>query len=721
VTQDIAKLIETLRRDINYHNYRYYVLDDPVISDAEYDALMRKLRELEEAHPEMITPDSPTQRVGAAPLDRFEKVRHPQPILSLANAMNADEVREWFARISKLLPTGVSPDKLAFVVEPKFDGLTVVLTYEEGLLVQGTTRGDGEIGEDITANLRTVKSVPLRIPPVPASPVLPAPARPGFATQAGVAQAQVASATPAGGVGQVQAKWAQRPSPPVPSRLVVRGEAYMPRDRFRELNRRQEEAGERTFANPRNAAAGSLRQLDPSITAARPLSIFTYAIVEAEGVSVPSQWETLLYLREMGFPVCQDFRRFSDLEEAIEYGEAWMAKRDTLNYAADGVVIKIDDLNVARALGVVGKDPRGAIAFKAPAREATTKVLDIKVNVGRTGTLNPWAALEPVEVGGVIVKQATLHNFENVERKDIRVGDTVVIQRAGDVIPQVVKPVPALRPEGTKPYEPPERCPSCNEPVVKPEGEVAVYCVNAACPAQLVRRVEHFVSRGAMDIEGFGEKQAEQFVREGLLSDVADLYYLTREQVLTLDGFADKKADNLMAAIEASRSRPLARLLTALGIRFVGGVVAEMLASHYGSIDRLMAASAEELQGIEGVGPRIAESVVDFFSRTRHRQIIEKLRRAGVRLAEAPSAEAARPQPLAGKTFVITGTLPTLSREAAADLIKQHGGKVTDSVSKKTDFLVVGEAPGAGKYDQARQLGVPMIDEAHLREMIEGG
>jgi DNA ligase (NAD+) len=686
MSSNVRERVAELRRVLSYHAHRYYVLDDPVISDAEYDALMGELIALEEAHPELKTPDSPSQRVGGPPLDKFEKVRHPQPILSLANARNADEVREWFARISKLMPEGVQPEKLAFVVEPKFDGLTVVLTYERGLFVLGATRGDGEVGEDITANLRTIKKIPLRIPP------------PSAGDETG-----------------------QLPLfPQAPARLVVRGEAYMPLDGFREFNRRQEEAGEKTFANPRNAAAGSLRQLDPSIVAARPIHIFVYAAVAAEGISLATQWETLEYLREMGFPVCPDSRRCRSLDEAIAYGEEWMARREALNYEADGVVIKLDDLALAAGLGVVGKDPRGAIAFKAPAREATTKLSDITVNVGRTGVLVPNATLEPVEVGGVTIRNASLHNFEYVESKDIRIGDTVVVQRAGDVIPQVVKPVLELRPDDAEPYLPPDTCPSCGEPVVKPEGEVAVYCVNAACPAQLVRHLEHFVSRGAMDIEGLGEKQVAQFVDKKLVGDVADLYSLEREQLLELEGFADKKADNLLAAIADSRNRPLARLLTALGIRYVGGIVAETLAQHYGSLDKLMAAGEEELQNIPGIGPRIASSVVDYFSRPRNCAVVEKLRRAGVRLAEEKAAAPIETLLLAGKTFVLTGTLPTMSRQGVEALIKQHGGRVTSSVSKNTDYLLVGESPGENKYNKARQLGVPTIDEAAFLKMISG-
>jgi DNA ligase (NAD+) len=671
---DDAKRTEELRRQINYHNYRYHVLDAPVVPDAAYDALVRELQELEAAHPEWVTPDSPTQRVGGEPLDKFEKVRHPAPILSLASTAEVQGVRDWLERISKLLPAGVTAAELEYVVEPKIDGLTVVLHYLDGVFVQGATRGDGEIGEDITANLRTVKSLPLRIP--------------------------------------------VSPDGPPPTRLVVRGEAYMPIDKFEEFNRRQEEAEEKTFANPRNAAAGSLRQLAPRIAAVRPLDLFCYAIVDAEGVETATQWEVLAYLRQMGFPVCEDVARFGDLEAVITYCQEWMKRRDTLNYEADGAVIKINDLRTQTDLGFVGKDPRGALAFKFPGREAVTKILDIGINVGRTGTLNPYARLEPVKLGGVTIKQATLHNFEDMARKDIRLGDTVVVKRAGDVIPYVVGPIVEMRIGEERPFKMPERCPSCGEPVVKPEDEVAVYCVNAACPAQLVRRIEYFVSRGAMDIEGFGTRMAQLFVDKGLLKDVADFYHLNRDEILSLEGFAEKATDNLLAAVEASKTRPLARVITALGIRGVGSTVAELLTEHYSSIDELMAATQEELEAIEGLGPHIAGNIVEWFARERHQKLIEKLRRTGVRLAEERRKRQPEELPLAGLTFVITGTLPSLSRDAATALIREHGGKVTGSVSSKTDHLLVGEAPGGTKYRKAQQLGVPMIDEAKLMQMI---
>jgi DNA ligase (NAD+) len=678
VTDGRARTKELIAQ-IRYHNYRYYVLNDPVISDREYDLLLRELEAIEAAHPDWIQPDSPTQRVGGTPLEGFARVEHPRPILSLANAYDAAEVRAWFERIARLLPEGQSADGLAFTVEPKFDGLTVVLDYEEGLLVRGATRGDGEVGEDITANLRTIPSIPLRIPAAP-------------------------------------------DGPPPPARLVVRGEAYFPLDRFNALNRSLEEGGERPFANPRNAAAGSLRQLDPRATAQRPLAVFCYAIVDAVGASFETQWEVLAYLRRMGFPVSHEVQRFTDLEQVIAYCEAWMDKRDALNYEVDGAVIKIDDLATQQALGVVGKDPRGAIAYKFPAREATTRLLAVTVNVGRTGTLAPTAELEPVEVGGITVQHATLHNFDDIARKDIRIGDVVRIKRAGDVIPYVIGPVVDLRGGSERPIELPTHCPSCGEPVVRMEGEVAVYCDNPACPAQLVRRVEYWVSRPAMDIQGLGTRIVEQWVEEGLVHDVADLYALTPADLVPLESFAERKAANVVEAIQASKAQPLDRVLAGLGIQGVGVTVAQLLVRAYPSFAALARASLDELTSIPGIGPRIGESIVQWFANPRHQQLIGKLEAAGVRTVAEPAAQPGLPatQPLAGCTFVITGTLPSLSRSEARELIEAHGGKVSSSVSGNTAYLLCGEKPGS-KLRKAEQLGVPVIDEQGLRSMVGGG
>lgn len=671
MSEEVRARIERLRALIHYHNYLYHTLNQPEISDAEYDALMRELRALEDQYPELITPDSPTQRVGAEPQDEFAKVTHPYPMTSLADAFSREEVIAWRERVYRLIPRDTP---LEYVVEPKIDGLAVAITYEEGVLVRGATRGDGFVGEDITANVRTIRNVPLRIP--------------------------------VSGQGTA------------PRLIEVRGEVYMPRDLFERFNAERLAQGESPFANPRNAAAGSVRQLDPRVTAARPLRFFAYAVGYIEGHELSTQWETLNYLKELGFAVNPDIRLIRDFEEVLAYCEEWMDKRNKLNYDADGVVIKINDFAIQQRLGIVGNAPRWAVAFKFPSREATTRLLEIGVNVGRTGVLTPYAVLEPVRLGGVTIHQATLHNFDDLARKDIRVGDVVVVQRAGDVIPQVVKPVVALRDGSQVPFEPPKTCPVCGEPVVREEGEVAIYCVNAACPAQLVRHIEHWVSRDAMDIDGLGIKVAAQLVNSGLVTDVADLYALTKEDLLKLEGFADKRAENLLKAIDASRDRPLWRVLTALGIRGVGTKAAQALAAHYRSLDALMNTTAEELQEIEGIGPRTAKDILDYFSRPRHRQLIEKLRRYGVRLEDQP-VTAQGPAPLQGMTFVITGTLPSMSREAATALIQQYGGKVTGSVSKNTTYLVVGDKPGANKLTAAQRLGVPMIDEAGLRRLIE--
>jgi DNA ligase (NAD+) len=672
-TDSRRQRLEELRQLIHYHNHRYHVLDAPVISDAEYDRLLNELKQIEAEHSEWVTPDSPTQRAGATPLDKFEKVSHPAPILSLANAFGADDTRAWFERIRKLDPR---VDTAKFVVEPKIDGLSVVLHYRTGVFVQGASRGNGEVGEDITVNLRTVKSIPLRIP-----------------------------------VG------ADGPQPP--EYLVVRGEAFIPNKEFEELNRRLEEAGEKTYLNPRNTAAGSLRQLDPSLTAQRPITLLVYQIVAAEGGQVPtSQWELLAYLKGLGFPVTDVAERFDDLESAIAYTATWESRRDELPYEADGMVIKIDDLQLVSDLGTVGKDPRGAIAFKFPALELTTKLEDIRVNVGRTGVLTPYAVLEPVEIGGVIVERATLHNFDFIAEKDIRPGDRVLVKRAGEVIPYVIGPVTEARSGDERPYQPPTTCPACGQPVEHFEGEVAWYCVNAACPEQLVRNVEHFVSRGAMDIVGLGIKIVEQLIEAGLVKDVADLYTLQRDQLLGLEGFAEKKADNLLSAIQGSESQSLARVITALGMRGVGEVMANDLTRHYTDLDALSQATADELQQIEGVGPNIAQAIVDWFARPANRKLLSKLEAAGVwprAEARAANVEAGL---LSGLTFVVTGTLPGFSRDEVKEFIEAHGGKVTSSISKSTSYLVLGENPGS-KLDKARELGVEIVDEAGLRKLAE--
>ncbi|MCX7607890.1 MAG: NAD-dependent DNA ligase LigA [Anaerolineales bacterium] len=706
---DLRERYEALKREIHFHNYRYHVLDAPLISDAEFDRLMAELRQLEAEHPDWVTPDSPTQRAGAPPAEKFEKVHHPRPILSLSNAFNAEETRAWFERIRKL---DDRVEHAAFVVEPKIDGLSVVLHYRNGVFVQGATRGDGEVGEDITANLRTVKAIPLKIP--------------------------VTDGRIGGGREEKQIPLFELTSPThplssniglIPSYLVVRGEAFITIKDFKALNKRLEEAGERTYLNPRNTAAGSLRQLDPAITASRPLTLLVYQVVYAEGGDVPStQWELLEWLRALGFPVTDIARRFTDIESAIAYAESWAARRDELPYEADGMVIKVDDLRLAEELGYVGKDPRGAIAFKFPAREVTTKLLSIDVEVGRTGVLTPRAVLEPVEIGGVIVRNATLHNFDYIAEKDIRIGDRVLVKRAGDVIPYVIGPLPEARTGTEQPYSPPHICPACGQPVEHFEGEVAWYCVNAACPAQLVRNIEHFVSKGGMDIAGLGIKIVEKLIESGAVKDIADLYYLTRQDILEAVTKKDRKtekeppgkiADNLLAAIAASKKQSLPRLLAALGIRGVGEVVARDLAQAFGSLDALAGASPEQLQRVEGIGPNIATAIVDWFRQPQNQKVLDKLKAAGVwPMMHSSQSEQTTNGPLSGLTFVITGTLAGFTREGVKEFIEQNGGKVTDSVSKKTDYLVLGENPGS-KLQKAQALGVKIIGEEELRRMVQ--
>jgi DNA ligase (NAD+) len=669
---DVLKRAEELREQLRHHSYRYHVLDDPVISDDAYDRLYRELQELESAHPELVTADSPTQRVGAEIREEFTAVEHPRPMLSLGNAFNPGELRAWRDRFLRLLPED-APEP-AYVVEPKIDGLTVVLHYTNGTFSLGVTRGDGRRGEDITPNLRTLRALPLRVP----------------VTDTGA---------------------------PVPERLVVRGEAYMPIDAFEAFNREREARGEKTYANPRNTAAGSLRVLDSSITAARPLNLFCYQVVALEGgVALDSQWEALDYLRQLGFPVSDLNRRFVDFEALVDHCVAWEQVRASLNFEADGLVFKFDSFATQERLGAVGNAPRWAVAYKYPAPEAVTRLRRIVVNVGRTGSLNPAAELDPVRIGGVTVSNATLHNADYVAERDIREGDMVVVKRAGEVIPQVLGPVRDLRPADTEPWQMPDRCPVCGEPVEHPEGEVAYYCVNAQCPAQLVRSVEHFVSRGAMDIEGFGIRQAELFVELGFVRDVADIYYLADDRLLPLEGFGEKKVANLLAAIDASKGQSPARLLAALGIQGVGATVAEVLMEQFHSVDALASAPREELEQVPGIGPILAGNVCEWFARASNRQVIDKLKAAGVR-TEATVREAAGPQPLEGLTFVITGTLPTMSREQAQTLITANGGRVTGSVSGKTDYLLAGERAGS-KLAKAEKLGVLAIDEEKLRRLL---
>lgn len=666
----LKQQLEELRDTINDHNHRYHVLDDPVISDAEYDKLLNQLKAIESEHPEWITSDSPTQRAGAAPSSKFAKVRHPAPILSLSNAFDEVDLRAWFERISRV---DERARRAKFVAEPKIDGLTVVLHYENGLFVRGATRGNGEVGEDVTLNLRTLRGLPLRIP-------------------------------------------VSKKGPKPPADLYVRGEVFFPKKEFEALNKRQAEQGGQIYQTARNTAAGTLRQLDPSITAARALAIYVYNIVAAKGSVPSSQWETLEFLKALGFPVAPESTLCKDIDEVVAIHKKWMEGRTKMAYEVDGMVVKVDNLKLAEDLGFAGKDPRGAIAFKFPAIEVTTKLNDIGVNVGRTGVLTPYARLEPVEIGGVIVKQATLHNFDYIAEKDIRVGDRVAVKRAGDVIPYVIGPVVSARSGKEKKYKPPQKCPVCNQPVETVEGEVAWYCVNVACPAQVARNVEHFVA--VLDVVGMGEKIVVQLIESGLIKDAADIYSITREDLLSLEGFADKKADNLIESIEATRSRTLAWLIIALGIRGVGDVIASLLARKYRDLDELMKASADDIDAIEGIGPSIAEAIVDWFSQSANRAFLKKLKKAGFWPKSEPAKAKTGPQPFAGKVFVVTGTLPTFSRKDAKEFIEDLGGKVTDSVSAKTNYLVVGEDAGS-KLDKARELGVKTLDEKALRALAK--
>ena len=652
------------------YGHRYYVLSAPVVTDAEYDALYNELRALESAYPALVSPDSPTQRSGSDLSEDFPKARHPAPILSLANAYTEAELRAWEERNLKLLPAGT---ELAYTLEPKLDGLTVVLTYESGILTQAATRGNGEIGDVVTPNIRTVRSIPLRIP--------------------------------------------VRGDRPPPERLVVRGEVLFLKHDFERLNQRQREAGEALYVNARNTASGTLKQKDSRITASRPLTAYVYAIVESRGIALDTQWEMLDYLRDMGFLIAPDAARYPTLSGVIQQIPTWESHRHQLDFEIDGVVVKVDDLAAAAELGVVGKDPRGAIAFKFAAQEATTRLLDVVISVGRTGRVVPSARLEPVFLGGVTVSNATLHNFALAKALDIRVGDVVIVKRAGDVIPNVVGPVTAARDGSERPIEPPERCPFCDTLLVQPEGAVDYFCPNEHCPERVFRQVDFFVSRGAMDIEGLGGQTVKQLIDSGLIQDEADIFALTAAPLLELEGFAEKKVTALLASIEAAKTRPLEIVLTSLGIDGVGSTVAAALANAFGSMDALEVATAEQLTQVEGVGGILAENVVAWFENPHHRQIVDKLRRAGVNMTadrRAPVSDS-----LAGLTFVLTGTLPTLSRDDAAALIEAHGGKVTGSVSKKTSYVVVGDSPGS-KADKARELNIPILDEASLRALAEG-
>ena len=659
-----------LRERIFELDHAYYVNDDPLVGDDVYDELLNELRGIEEDNPELRTPDSPTQRVGGKPIEGFEQYEHLEPMLSLGNARSAEELEAWEGRIRNLLKRfDIEAGEITYVTEPKIDGLAISLTYENGVFVRGTTRGDGRIGEDVSHNLRTIRSIPLRIPDAP-------------------------------------------------ELIEVRGEIYFPRSGFEQLNAERAEAGLATFANPRNAAAGTIRQHDPALAAERPLQIWTYGIGFRRGVDHAAHSDELDWLRERGFRVNDKIAVHSSDAEVVKRCQWWEQEREGLDYEIDGAVVKVDDRGLWRELGVVGREPRYAIAWKFPPMTATTMLNAIVWNVGRTGHLVPFAMLEPTHVSGVTVSTATLHNEEDLARKDVRVGDEVVITRAGDVIPQVVSPLIQRRKgKRLRKAKPPKECPICGTPTIKPEGVWTICPNRKGCPGQVFQHVKHFVHRGAMDIDGLGEKQVKRFLDDGLIADAAGIYELTAEQLTGLEGFGEVSARNLLDAIEQSKKMPFARVLFALGLDGVGSVTAEALARHFGSIDDLLAAGEERIEEVDGVGPILAESIVEQLSDEATLELIADLRRQGLRFELDESERRAEEGPLKDRTFVLTGTLPDLSREQATDLIKAAGGKVTGSVSKKTDYVVAGDSPGS-KLAKAEKLGVEIIDEAALRGLV---
>ena len=668
----LERRVDSLRKTIEKLNYDYFVLDQPTATDAEYDAIVRELREIEAAHPELITPESPTQRVGAAPQAKFTQVEHPLPMLSLSNVYSRGELEGWFSRIERILPG----TDFAFVTEPKIDGLAVALTYVDGILQRGATRGDGVVGEDVTANLRTVRNIPLRL-----------------SAESGTA---------------------------LPRVIEVRGEVFMRRADFEKLNERIELAGGRIFMNPRNAAAGSLRQLDPAITAQRPLRLLAYGIGFAEGGGeIASHLQALRLLHRFGFETSPGAEIDDSIEAVWVRCEAWLASRNELAFEIDGVVIKVNSLRQQEELGFVSREPRWATAYKFPAIQQTTRINDIVVNVGRTGALTPLAHLEPVIIGGVLVSRATLHNEDEIRRKDIQIGDTVVVQRAGDVIPQVVQVITERRTGEERPFEMPATCPVCGAPTHRAEGEAARYCTNSACPAQLKRHVQHFVARGAMDVDGLGEKLADRFVDLGMIRDLGDIYRLDWATIAQLDGLGELSAGNLRAAVEVSKSRPLHRLIFALGIPFVGERSSRLLADRFHSLDNLIAADPETIDSVPGIGPVQAQGVFDFLHTAENLAVIEKLRGAGVRMVDDDAAEGPAHGPLAGRTVVLTGRLSAMTRPEAEELLRRRGANVASSVSKKTSAVFAGEDAGS-KADRARQLGVPVLSEEDLLQVLGG-
>lgn len=662
-------IIEQLRAKLDYHNHRYYILNDPVISDSEYDSMFRELINLETANPKLITPESPTQRVGTRAISGFAEVEHQQPMLSLGNVFNKEELKSWFDRTEQTL----EGNRFRLASELKIDGLAVALHYENGTLVRGATRGDGIRGEDVTSNLRTIKSIPLAI---------------------------------------------RHHS--VPTRLEVRGEVYLPKSAFAKINASRIEEGEIPYANPRNTAAGSLRQLDPKITSTRPLDIFIYALGNIEGgPSFDSHMDTLDYLESLGFRINPANSTCESLNDVEEYYKSWMETRESLDYDMDGVVIKVDSLAYQRHLGTAGRDPRWAIAYKFPSAQEITRLRDIKVNVGRTGSLNPYAILDPIEIGGATVKLATLHNADDIRRKDIRIGDWVVVERAGDVIPQVLKPVLERRDGQEIAFEMPEKCPICNAKTIQPKDEAATYCPNRTCPAQFVRLFIHFVSRTAMDIEGMGEKLVANLVASKLVSDVADLYSLTKEKLLKVDRMGDKSAENILTSIKDSKSRPFTNVLYGLGIRHVGYETADVLVRSFSNIVNIALASEEQLASTPGIGPKVAQSIRAHFHDKDNLTTVEKLRLAGVELETASTISEIGASILSGMQFVVTGRLDSMSRSDAEGRIKTMGGKTGSRVTKKTNYLVVGEDPGS-KLDDGKKLGIKILDEDNFLRLLSG-
>ena len=664
VSETIRKRVEKLREEIEYHNYRYYILDQPEISDAQYDRLIKELEKLEEQYPELRSSNSPTQRVGAHPLEEFEIVKHTIPMLSLANAFDESEARDFDKRVKKFL--GTSED-IEYVAEPKLDGLAVELVYERGQFVVGSTRGDGINGENISQNLRTIRTVPLQL-----------------------IQKEI----------------------PAPERLEVRGEAIMQIEKFKELNRKREEKGEPLFANPRNAAAGSIRQLDPKITAGRPLEIYFYGLGEVIGRTFKTQWEVLKSLPKWGLRTNPHVRKCNNIDEVLNYYHEMNERRETLPYEIDGTVIKVNRFDLQARLGEIARSPRWALAFKFQPKQETTKIIDIRPQVGRTGALTPVAVMEPVKVGGVEVSRATLHNQDEIDRLDVRIGDTVIIQRAGDVIPEVVQVITSKRKGTEKKFKMPSKCPVCGAEVVKEE---AIHrCIGLDCPAQLKGRIKHFASKRAMDIEGLGVKLIDQLVDKGLVKDVADIYYISKQQLIELERMADKSAQNIIDAIEKSKTKPLSKFLYALGIRHVGETTAEDLARNFPRLDNFFHLSEEDLMKVEGIGPEVAASVVRFFRDDKNKESIERLKKAGVKVIEPKSKERGN---LAGKTFVFTGALKTFQRDEARNLVESLGGMTASSVSKKVDYVVIGEDPGS-KFDKAKELGIKTLTEEEFKKMI---